>query len=240
MELTPSNDSHALETLMEQHRSELTSHCYRMLGSLFEAEDAVQETLLRAWRSYGSFEGRAAVKSWLYRIATNVCYDLLERRNRRESPIDIARTEPFDDGADRPMGVHVQGNVWHLQAVPATDPAAAAELQESVRMAFVAALQHLPARQRAVLILREVLGWKAAEVAELLHTSTQSVNSLLQRARHSLRHEDLTFGSQGAPIDATQAEMLARYVEAFENYDMDLLIDAVVGGSTERQLEVVS
>src|SRR4051794_37772612 len=169
-----------LEIQLEQHRRPLTGYCYRMLGSTFEAEDAVQETMLRAWRSADRFEGRSAVKSWLFRIATNVCLDMLDGRKRRARPMDFG-----DVGTPDSTLATLPEATW-LEPIPdgrvmsdSTDPAEIAEARETLRLAFVGALQHLPARQRAVLILREVLRWKATEVAELLETSVASVNSAL-------------------------------------------------------------
>jgi RNA polymerase sigma-70 factor (ECF subfamily) len=208
---------------LEQHRRELTAHCYRMLGSPFEAEDAVQETLLRAWRSLDRFEGRSSLRSWLYRIATNVCLDQLDGKERRARPMDLG-----------PAGAPVIENLrtpevpW-LQPLP-TDPAEETEARETVRLAFVAALQHLPPRQRAVLILCEVLRWQAAEVAELLETSTASVNSALQRARATLEQVDASPETVAGEPDR---ELLERYVKAFEDYDLDALTQLIHEDATQ-------
>ncbi len=219
----PGRGSGELERTLEGHRTELTAYAYRMLGSAFEAEDAVQETLLRAWRSVDRFEGRAAFRTWLYRILTNVCLDMLSGRQRRARPMDLgpART------ADAPLGEGQPEEAW-IEPIPdgrvlPADPAEVAESRESIRLAFVAALQHLPPRQRAVLILRQVLGWKAAEVAELLDTSIPSVNSALQRARSGLASRGVTGDGPSEPVDEAQRELLARYVDAFERYDMNAL-----------------
>ena len=217
--------SAALEARLEQHRGELTGYCYRMLGSPFEAEDAVQDTLLRAWRSFDRFEGRAAVRSWLYRIATNVCLDMLNGRKRRATPMDLG---PARDPVG-PLGDTLPEVTWIEPipdglAVPADgDPAEVAVARETIRLAFVAALQHLPPRQRAVLILCEVLRWQAAEVAELLETSVASVNSALQRARATLAATDVG-ATRPDPVDAEQQALLARYVDAFERYDITSLV----------------
>jgi RNA polymerase sigma-70 factor, ECF subfamily len=215
----------APELLIEPHRVELTGYCYRMLGSPFDAEDAVQETFVRAWRSFDRFEGRSSLRSWLYRIATNVCLDMLEGRKRRARPMDLGPATPVDAVLAPP----VLESTW-LEPVPDGrvlamdgDPADLAEARETIRLAFVAALQHLPARQRAVLILRDVLRWKAAEVADLLETSVVSVNSALQRARTAIADRDLEPGDPIAPMDEKQRALLARYVEAFEAYDIELL-----------------
>lgn len=210
------------ELRLEAFRGELTGYCYRMLGSAFEAEDAVQDTMVRAWRGLDRFEGRAALRSWLYRIATNVCFTMLGSAQRRARPMDLG---PPGDSGSAP-GEPLPENVW-LGPIPdarlaAGDPAEAAVAQESIRLAFVAALQHLPARQRAVLILREVLTWSAAEVAELLDTSVASVNSALQRARATLAGADLG-GDTARPMDPEQSRLLDRYVTAFEGYDMSAL-----------------
>jgi RNA polymerase sigma-70 factor (ECF subfamily) len=212
-----------VELRLEQHRVELTAYAYRMLGSAFEAEDAVQETFLRAWKSFEGFEGRSALRSWLYRIATNVCLDMLSGSQRRARPMDLAPAK----SADSPLPEPLPENVWVLpvpddRVLPSSgDPAEYAVERESIRLAFVAALQHLPPKQRAVLILREVLRWKAEEVAELLGTTVASVNSALQRARSTLAAGDVNEPAQ--PMDDEQRALLARYVDAFERYDMDSL-----------------
>jgi RNA polymerase sigma-70 factor, ECF subfamily len=210
---------------LESHRHELTAYCYRMLGSAFEAEDAVQETLVRAWRAIERFEGRAALRSWLYRIATNVCLDMLAGRKRRAMPMDLGPAGRVEDGLAPPLPAREWIEpVPDARVVPDTaDPAEVAVVRESVRLAFVAALQHLPPRQRAVLILREVLRWKADEVASLLETSVPSVNSALQRARATLATRSVTDAEVAEPRDDEQRRLLARYVDAFERYDMDAL-----------------
>jgi len=218
---------------LEQHRSELTGYSYRMLGSAFEAEDAVQETFLRAWRSFDQFEGRAALRSWLYRIATNVCLDMLESRKRRALPMDLGPArEPVAEN------LNMLPEVTWIEPIPdgrialEGDPAEVSVARETIRLAFVAALQHLPPKQRAVLILCEVLRWKASEVAELLETSVASVNSALQRARATLDANDVT---TDAPLlsDHADAELLARYVAAFERYDMDALAALIHEDATQ-------
>ena len=195
-----------------------------MLGTAFEAEDAVQETFLRGWRSYDRFQGRSSLRSWLYTIATNVCLDMLTGKERRARPMELgpART------ADTPLRDPLAETTWILpmpdeRLLPTdADPAELAESRESIRLAFVAMLQHLPPKQRAVLILREVLRWKASEVAELLETSVASVNSALQRARATLEAADLSADTY-RPMDEEQQALLTRYVDAFERYDMDSL-----------------
>jgi RNA polymerase sigma-70 factor, ECF subfamily len=210
---------------LEQHRRELTAYCYRMLGSPFEAEDAVQETLLRAWKNIDRFEGRSELRSWLYRIATNVCLDLLNGRERRARPMDLGP-------AQEPVAANLNTlpEVTWIEPLP-DDPADVAESRETIRLAFVAALQHLPPRQRAVLILCEVLRWKAAEVAELLETSVASVNSALQRARATLEASDID-PSEPA-LDEQDRELLARYVQAFERYDMEALTSLIHEDATQ-------
>jgi RNA polymerase sigma-70 factor (ECF subfamily) len=219
---------------LEAYRRELTAYCYRMLGSPFEAEDAVQDTLLRAWRGLDRFEGRAALRSWLYRIATNVCLDMLQGRERRARPMDLGPArEPVE------ANLNTLPEVTWIEPVPdaivATDgdPAEVAVAHETIRLAFVAALQHLPPRQRAVLILCEVLRWKASEVAELLETSVASVNSALQRARATLDESDLSAVNTTPSLDEPERELLARYVEAFERYDMEALTALIHEDATQ-------
>jgi RNA polymerase sigma-70 factor (ECF subfamily) len=205
----------ATSDALEQYRRELTGYCYRMLGSAFDAEDAVQETMVRAWRSLDRFEGRSALKSWLYRIATNVCFDALAGRERRARPMDLgpAQEPLFENLAELP-------EVTWITPLPTPDELA--EQRESLRLAFVAALQHLPPKQRAALILCEVLRWQAAEAAELLDTSVQSVNSALQRARATLAKADL---AEPSTLDDEARALLERYVSAFEAYDIDRLTE---------------
>ncbi len=224
-----------LELQLEGHRRELTAYCYRMLGSPFEAEDAVQETLIRAWRGIDRFEGRAALRSWLYRIATNVSLDMLNGRERRARPMDLGPSW----NPDGPIGRQLPEVTWiepvpdGLVVTPEGDPADVAVSRETIRLAFVAALQHLPPRQRAVLILCEVLRWKATEVAELLETSVASVNSALQRARATLEASNVNELEATTSAEDVDAELLARYVEAFERYDMDALTSLIQEDATQ-------
>jgi RNA polymerase sigma-70 factor (ECF subfamily) len=211
--MTPVAAASPVAADLEHYRSELTGYCYRMLGSAFEAEDAVQETMLRAWRSLDRFEGRSALKSWLYRIATNVCFDALNGRERRARPMDLG-----GPGAPLPENLIELPEVTWLTPLPT--PAEAVEQRESLRLAFVAALQHLPPKQRAALILCEVLRWQASEAAELLETSVASINSALQRARATLAAADV---ETPAELDAEARALLERYVAAFEAYDIDRL-----------------
>jgi RNA polymerase sigma-70 factor, ECF subfamily len=217
--------SEELELELEQHRAELTAYAYRMLGSGFEAEDAVQEGFLRAWKSFDRFEGRSSLRSWLYSIVTNVCLDMLGGKERRTRPMELAPAR----SADVPLPDALPENVFVLpipddRVVPESgDPSEVLEARESIRLAFIAALQHLPPRQRAVLILREVLRWKASEVAELLDTSVASVNSALQRARATLASVRIDDAETLQPADDDQRALLARYVDAFERYDMESL-----------------
>jgi RNA polymerase sigma-70 factor (ECF subfamily) len=227
---SPSSVTQALgvEQQLEQYRGELTSYCYRMLGSPFEAEDAVQETFIRAWRAYERFEGRAALRSWLYRIATNVCLDMLNGRQRRARPMDLGPArEPVESN------LHMLPETTWIEPIPDSlvaadgDPAEVAVAHDTIRLAFVAALQHLPARQRAVLILCEVLRWKASEVAELLETTVASVNSALQRARATLEAANISASGTPATVDEADRELLQRYVDAFQRYDMDALTSLI-------------
>jgi RNA polymerase sigma-70 factor (ECF subfamily) len=215
---------------LEQYRTDLRGYCYRMLGSAFDADDAVQETLVKAWQGRDRFEGRASTRSWLYRIATNVCLDSLRSRSRRALPMDLGGPVPATTPPDRTL----PDATW-VEPVPdadvaplAADPAQSAVFRDSVRLAFVAALQHLPPRQRAVLILREVLCWHASEVAELLDTSVASVNSALQRARATLGERCLdserASGERTQPLGPHERELLGRYVTAFEAYDIASLV----------------
>jgi RNA polymerase sigma-70 factor (ECF subfamily) len=212
-----------IERDVEVHRRELTGFCYRMLGSGSEAEDAVQETAVRAWKAADRFEGRSSVRSWLYRIATNVCVDMLRSPQRRARPMDLGASSTLETAALRPQPENTFVQPIADGRVVATDgdPADIAAARESIRLAFVAALQHLPARQRAVLILCEVLKWQAAEVAELLETSVASVNSALQRARATLA--TLEIDRIDTTVDPAHEALLAAYVDAFERYDMTAL-----------------
>jgi RNA polymerase sigma-70 factor (ECF subfamily) len=196
-----------------------------MLASPFEAEDAVQETLIRAWRSVDRFEGRSSLRSWLYRIATNVCLDMLRRSERRARPMDLgpAREPVASNLNELPEATWLEPAPDTFLSTATSDPAAVAVAKDSVRLAFVAALQHLPARQRAALILCEVLQWKAAEVAELLETSVASVNSALQRARATLATAQPAESQRASSLGEADRALLARYVQAFEAYDVDAL-----------------
>jgi len=206
---------------LEPYRRELTGYCYRMLGSGFDAEDAVQETMVRAWKSAERLQERGALKSWLYRIATNVCYDMLQGSQKRARPMDMGPASTAESGLDAGL----PEEMW-IQPVPDAnlDPAELAASKETLRLAFVAALQHLPARQRAVLILREVLRWQATEVAELLGTSVASVNSALQRARATMDELALDTSGPASVDDGEQQELLSQYVDAFERYDVAQLV----------------
>ena len=210
---------------LEQYRRELTGYCYRMLGSPFDADDAVQETLVRAWQGFDGFQGRSSLRSWLYRIATNVCLDALRAGSRRALPMDLAGPVPSSTAPGEPL----PESTWVLpigggDGATGSDPAERAVLQDSIRLAFVAALQHLPPRQRATLILREVLAWPAADVAGLLDTTVASVNSALQRARATVAELDSGSGLSVDALDEQERQLLSRYVAAFEAYDIEGLV----------------
>ncbi len=207
---------------LQQHREALVGHCYRMLGSPDEADDAVQETLVRAWRALDGFDGRASLRTWLYRIATNVCLDALGDRARRERPVAMGPVGTVhDDLVERPR-THWLEPIPDVHAIPAdADPAERVALRQSIRLAFVAALQRLPPRQRAALLLAEVLGWSAAEIAGALETTAAAVNSALQRARATLAEEAPP--ERLSDLTPAQETLLGRYVEAFERYDLDAL-----------------
>jgi RNA polymerase sigma-70 factor, ECF subfamily len=226
--MAATTDSLALENELESYRRELTGYCYRMLGSGFEAEDAVQETFVRAWRNFDSFEGRSSLRSWLYRIATNVCLDMLQGPQRRARPMDLGPSST----ADTQLGAPLTETTWIMPIADGavmpedSDPAELAAQRETLRLAFVAALQHLPPRQRAVLILREVLRWQASEVAELLGMTVASVNSALQRARATVDQLDLD-SSGSAVLKGDEGDLLAKYVDYFEHYDIEKLVSLI-------------
>ncbi|MGY1740114.1 MULTISPECIES: sigma-70 family RNA polymerase sigma factor [unclassified Blastococcus] len=225
-----------LDPRLLEHRRELTGYCYRMLGSSFDAEDAVQETMVRAWRGLADFEGRSALRSWLYRIATNVCLDQLNGRQRRALPMDLSGTswQPVEASlaATKPAEAWVEPVLDRQVIAEDADPAEQAVQRESIRLAFVAALQHLPPRQRAVLLLREVLRWRAEEVATLLETTVASVNSALQRARATLAAVGGELDSR--PLDADHRDLLDRYVAAFERYDIESFVALLKEDATQH------
>ena len=210
-------------TQLEAHRVPLRGHCYRMLGSAFDAEDAVQETMVRAWQALDRFEGRASLRTWLYRIATNVCLDALSDRSRRARPMEEGPNGSIEDHLEVRERRHWLEPVPDARVLPSdASPFELAALRQSIRLAFVSALQHLPPRQRAALLLSEVLGWSAAEVAECLDMSVAAVNSALQRARATVAARQGTTTSE--PLSDEQSALLNRYVEAFHNYDVDALV----------------
>lgn len=233
--ITPAvTDAPEFTERLEPLRRELTGYCYRLLGSSSEAEDAAQDALLKAWRSLGRFEGRSSLRSWVYRIATNTCFDMLGSRQRRARPMDLSSPQ----NADAHLAPGLSGETWIEPMADARtlgrdgDPAELTVARESIRLAFVAALQILPARQRAALILCDVLRWEATEVAELLETSVAAVNSALQRARAALAQSQVAATDVFAPLDADQRALLERYVDAFERYDMDALTALVHDDAT--------
>jgi RNA polymerase sigma-70 factor (ECF subfamily) len=229
--LEEGSDQDAFLADAQKYRRELLAHCYRMTGSLHDAEDLVQETYLRAWKSYSGFQGKSSVRTWLYRIATNTCLTALEGRKRRPLPSGLGgpAADPHDDITARPEIAWLEPlpeTHWTSSNDEPSDPSVIVESRESVRLAFIAALQHLSPRQRAVLVLREVLQWKAAEVGEAIGASTAAVNSLLQRARAQLDEiQPSRDGEPASPETPEAADMLARYVAAFEAYDMDKLVE---------------
>ncbi|GAA1995174.1 sigma-70 family RNA polymerase sigma factor [Nakamurella flavida] len=221
---------------LDVHRPELTGYCYRMLGSAFDAEDAVQETMIRAYRALDRFEGRSSLRTWLYKVATNVCLDSLNSKKRRARPMDLSDTswQPVEAS----LAARHAEDTWLEPMVDSVirpvDPADAAVGKESIRLAFVAALQYLPARQRVVLILRDVLNFRAAEVAELLETTVASVNSALQRAHATLAERPASAAEAHDPLDARQQDLLRRYVTAFEDYDMEAFLELLQEDATQN------
>ncbi|WP_373046910.1 sigma-70 family RNA polymerase sigma factor [Vulgatibacter sp.] len=220
--LAPPTSNPITPRQLEEHRTALTGHCYRMLASATEADDAVQETMLRAIRRLDQFEGRSSLRTWLYRIATRVCLDAIDERKRRARPMDLRPVGNVDEEL-----LALPGDRWiepipDAQALPTdANPAELVAMRQSIRLAFIAALQHLPPKQRAVLLLTEVLDWPAADVAACLETSVAAVNSALQRARATIGSKELD--GLHAPLSEPKAALLQRYVEAFERYDMDAL-----------------
>jgi len=207
---------------LEIHRAALTGHCYRMLGSAVDADDAVQEAMVRAWKGLSGFDGRSSMRTWLYRIATNVCLDAVAERSRRTRPIAEGQVGTPEDTLETKDRSHWLEPIPDVRVLPSdADPAEKVALRESVRLAFVAALQNLPPKQRAALLLTEVLGWSAGEVAESLETSVASINSALQRARSTLATRQLSDAPSSWPD--VQSDLVDRYVNAFERYDVDAL-----------------
>jgi RNA polymerase sigma-70 factor (ECF subfamily) len=212
---------------IESHRPALVGHCYRMLGSAFDAEDAVQETMVRAWQNLAKFEGRSSLRTWLYRIATNVCLDARSDRSRRARPVEDGPRRTVDDDLETRPRTHWLEPIPDAHALPSdANPHELTVLRQSIRLAFVAALQHLPPRQRAALILSEVLGWSAAEIADELGTSVPAINSALQRARATLaaRGVSLAPAPKSDVLSDDEASLLDRYLDAFHQYDVDTLV----------------
>lgn len=231
---SPTHPQQAAAEDLEDQRPALRAYCYRMLGSPFDAEDAVQETMVRAWRNLDRFEGRAAVGSWLHRIATNVCLDILKSSRRRARPMDLGPArEPVEANLNTPLETKWVEPIPDGLIASQGDPAEIAVTRDSVRLALVAALQHLPPRQRASLILHDVLRWEASEVAELLETSTAAVNSSLQRARATLARRNVSPADRFAPLSVTDQELLDRYVVAFERYDIQGLTSLIREDATQ-------
>ena len=210
---------------IEAQRPALLGHCYRMLGSAFDAEDAVQETIVRAWQHADRFEERSSVRTWLYRIATNICLDALSSRSRRARPVEDGPLKTINDPLETLPRSHWLEPVPDARALPAdANPHELAVLRQSIRLAFVAAVQHLPPRQRAVLLLMEVLGWSAAETAETLEMTTAAVNSAIQRARATLAQRSVSLQPSEEELSEDESELLNRYVDAFHLYDVDALV----------------
>ena len=237
MGTTPSSSLPTVDDVITPaHRAELTGFCYRMLGSAFDAEDAVQETLTRAWRAYDRFEGRSEVRTWLYRIASNVCFDALRGRQRRALPMEMTGATRAADGligSPLPESAFVEPVPGNIVSTHPDDPAEAVAERESIRLAFVAALQHLPPQQRAVLILRDVLKWQASEVAELLGTTVAGVNSALQRAHATMQAKQPAETADAELSDEAQRQLLARYVDAFQRYDIEALTTLIAEDATQ-------
>jgi RNA polymerase sigma-70 factor, ECF subfamily len=219
---------------IETHRSALVGHCYRMLGSPFDAEDAVQDTMVRAWQSLDRFEGRSSLRTWLYRIATNVCLDALSSRARRARPIEEGPVCTVDDALEERPRTHWLEPIPDARALPSdANPHELTVLRQSIRLAFVAALQHLPPRQRAALILTEVLGWSAAEAADCLDTSVPAINSALQRARATLASRNVALAPPAEDaLSDEESSLLGRYLDAFHEYDVDALVSLLRGDAT--------
>jgi RNA polymerase sigma-70 factor, ECF subfamily len=221
---TADADDTSVAEELERHRPGLTAHCYRMLGSTIDAEDAMQETFIRAWRGFARFERRSELRSWLYRIATNVCLDLLNGRARRALPMSLG---PPSSG-DSDLGPPLTEATW-VSPIPDgrviardADPAETLAARDNIRLAFIAALQHLQPKQRAVLLLRDVLGWHAGEVADALDTTVTAVHSTLRRARRTMAERDTT--RNGAALGESEWKLVARYVDAFQRFDVDALV----------------
>lgn len=225
----PASDAEFLE-VSEPFRREILAHCYRMMGSHHDAEDLMQETYLRAWRGYEKFDRRASVRTWLHKIATNTCLTALQSRQRRPLPSGLGGDafDPTDDllqNHEVPWLEPFAGTVDEVAPGDDADPAYVIGARESIRLAFIAALQHLPERQRAVLILRDVLQWRAAEVADTIGVTTATVNSLLQRAREQLKNASPQGDSPTELDDDAKRELLAKYVSAFERYDVEAIVE---------------
>lgn len=221
----PVSDGDAFVAQFDLYRHELLTHCYRMMGSIQDAEDVVQEIYIRAWRGYSKFEGRSSMRTWLYRIATNTCLTALEGQSKRALPSGLGApsSDPPDNLIERREVTWLEPiGGWELR--DSGDPAGIVAARESIRLAFAVALQHLSARQRAALLMREVLQWKASEIAKVLATTTTAINSLLQRARDRLDAAMTSEDCTEEPSTAATQELLMKYVDSFERYDIDQLV----------------